>query len=101
MSSQGVLGVAIRGNSEVHGSSGLARKKEGGLIGKAHPQAGSASRSSDQWRDDDYDVLENGVVVGRIFKVPAAPEGRPLMDVGERSQRRAELRRAVHGYEAL
>jgi hypothetical protein len=27
---------------------------------------GSASRSSGQWRDDDYDVLENGVV-GRIF----------------------------------
>jgi hypothetical protein len=27
----------------------------------------SASRSSGQWRDDDYDVLENGVVVGRIF----------------------------------
>jgi hypothetical protein len=23
----------------------------------------SASRSSGQWRDDDYDVLENGVVV--------------------------------------
>ena len=28
----------------------------------------SASRSSGEWRDDDYDVLENGVVVGRIFK---------------------------------
>jgi hypothetical protein len=26
-----------------------------------------ASRPSRQWRDDDYDVLENGVVVGRIF----------------------------------
>jgi hypothetical protein len=33
----------------------------------------SASRSSGQWRDDDYDVVENGVVVGRIFKVPIAP----------------------------
>jgi hypothetical protein len=32
----------------------------------------SASRSSGEWRDDDYDVLENGVVVGRIF-VPTAP----------------------------
>ena len=31
----------------------------------------SASRSSGQWRDDDYDVLENGVVVGRIFCVDA------------------------------
>jgi hypothetical protein len=28
---------------------------------------------------DDYDVLENGVVVGRIFIVPTAPEGRPWM----------------------
>jgi hypothetical protein len=27
----------------------------------------SASRPSGQWRDDDYDVLENGVAVGRIF----------------------------------
>jgi hypothetical protein len=32
----------------------------------------SASRPSGQWRDDDYDVLENGVVVGRI-------QGRPWM----------------------
>jgi hypothetical protein len=33
----------------------------------------SACRSSGQWRADDYDVLENGVVVGRIFTVPVAP----------------------------
>jgi hypothetical protein len=39
----------------------------------------SASRPSGQWRDDDYDVLENGVVVGRIFKVPVAPQDRPWM----------------------
>ena len=38
---------------------------------------GSPSRR----RDDDYDVLENGVVVGRIFTVPTGPS--PL-DVGER-----------------
>jgi hypothetical protein len=29
--------------------------------------------------DDDYDVLENGGVVGRIFKVPVAPPDRPWM----------------------
>jgi hypothetical protein len=40
---------------------------------------GSASRSSGQWRDDDYDVLEHGVIVGRIFTVPTAPRGRPWM----------------------
>jgi hypothetical protein len=28
---------------------------------------------------DDYDVLENGVIVGRIFTVPTAPQGRPWM----------------------
>jgi hypothetical protein len=37
----------------------------------------SASRSSGEWRDDDYDVLENGVVIGRIFKVLVAPEAAP------------------------
>jgi hypothetical protein len=40
----------------------------------------SASRPSGQWRDDDYDVLENGIVVGRIFLLGAvAPQGRPWM----------------------
>jgi hypothetical protein len=39
----------------------------------------SVSRPSGQWRDDDYAVLENGVVVGRIFKVPVAPPDRPWM----------------------
>jgi|EndMetStandDraft_8_1072994.scaffolds.fasta_scaffold664558_2 hypothetical protein len=33
----------------------------------------NASRSSYQWRDDDYDVLEDGVLVGRIFVSPTAP----------------------------
>jgi hypothetical protein len=37
----------------------------------------SASRSSGQWSDDDFDVLANGVAVGRIFKVNAAPVGSP------------------------
>ena len=35
---------------------------------------------------EDYNVLENGVVVGRIFRSPGAPDDRPL-DVGERPQR--------------
>jgi bifunctional non-homologous end joining protein LigD len=47
---------------------------------------GSASRSSGQWRDDDYDVLEDGVVVGRIFCPCCRAAGAPL-DVGERAQR--------------
>jgi hypothetical protein len=39
----------------------------------------SASRSSGEWNDDDFDVLANGEVVGRIFKVNAAPVGSPWM----------------------
>jgi hypothetical protein len=40
----------------------------------------SVSRSSGQWRDDDYDVLQNGVIVGRIFFLDAVgPQGRPWM----------------------
>ena len=34
---------------------------------------GSASHPSGEWNDDDYDVLANGVVVGRILKLNAAP----------------------------
>jgi hypothetical protein len=33
----------------------------------------SVGRSSGQWSDDDFDVLAEGVVVGRIFKANAAP----------------------------
>ena len=39
----------------------------------------SASRSSGEWNDDDFDVLANGEVAGRIFKVNAAPVGSPWM----------------------
>jgi hypothetical protein len=54
---------------------------------------GSASRR----RDDDYDVLEDGVVVGRIFMVPTAPQGRPWMWASGHSA--ATVKRAAHGYE--
>jgi hypothetical protein len=39
----------------------------------------SASRSSGEWDDDDYDVLEDSAVVGRIMKTAAAPVGTPWM----------------------
>jgi hypothetical protein len=39
----------------------------------------SGSRRSGEWNDDDFDVLANGVVVGRIFKANAAPVGVPWM----------------------
>jgi hypothetical protein len=37
------------------------------------------SRPSGHWNDDDFDVLANGEVVGRIFKANAAPVGSPWM----------------------
>jgi hypothetical protein len=39
----------------------------------------SASRPSGEWNDDDFDVLANGEVVGRIFKANAASVGSPWM----------------------
>jgi hypothetical protein len=58
-----------------------------------------ASRLSGQWRDDDYDVLENGVVVGRIFRPSGAPQDRPWMWGSEHSA--GSVRRAAHGYEPI
>jgi hypothetical protein len=37
------------------------------------------SRPSGEWNDDDFDVLADGAVVGRIFKANAAPVGAPWM----------------------
>ena len=57
----------------------------------------SASRPSGEWSDDDYDVLAESGVVGRIFKVLAAPVGSPWMwtlMVGY------EDRTPTHGYAA-
>ena len=39
----------------------------------------SASRPSGEWNDDNFDVLADGAVVGRIFKANAAPVGTPWM----------------------
>jgi hypothetical protein len=39
----------------------------------------SASRLSGEWNDDDYDVLADGAVVGRIFRPTPAPVGSPWM----------------------
>jgi len=61
----------------------------------AASKRGSASRPPGQWRDDDYDVLENGVVVARIFFLDAVgPLDRPWA-----SGHNGDLRRAAHGYE--
>jgi hypothetical protein len=39
----------------------------------------SASRPSGEWNDDDYDVLADGVVVGRIMKAAVVPVGMSWM----------------------
>jgi hypothetical protein len=52
-----------------------------------------------QWCDDDYDydVLEDGVVLGHIFFLDAVgQQGRPWMWA---SGHNGEIRRAAHGYE--
>jgi hypothetical protein len=56
----------------------------------------SSSRSSGQWSDDDFDVLENGVIIGRIFLSPAAPLDRPWLWA---SGHNGDIARAAHGYE--
>ena len=56
----------------------------------------SASRPSGEWNDDDYDVLCDGVVVGRILKVHAAPEGSPWMRTLAYGHH--EDRTPTHGY---
>jgi hypothetical protein len=58
----------------------------------------SASCSSGEWNDDDFDVLADGAVVGRIFKVHAAPVGMPWMWTLAFGQH--EDRTPTHGYTA-
>src|SRR5262250_2365156 len=58
----------------------------------------SASRSSGEWNDDDFDVLADGAVVGRIMKVRAAPVdslgcGLSLSDIMRTAPQRTATRR--------
>ena len=39
----------------------------------------ASSRSSGEWRDDNYDGLADEIVVGRIMKAIAASEGTPWL----------------------
>ena len=58
----------------------------------------SASRLSGEWSDDDYDVLAEGFVVGRIMKAAAAPVGAPWLWTLAYGQH--EDRSPIYGYEA-
>jgi hypothetical protein len=50
------------------------------------------------WNQDDYDVLCDGVLVGRIFLSPAAPNDRQWMWAIGHGHRTG--RTPTHGYEA-
>ena len=55
----------------------------------------STSRSPGEWNEDDFDVLADGVVVGRILKAHAAPAGSPWIWT-----MLFDFRWPTHGYEA-
>ena len=55
------------------------------------------SRRSGQWRDNDYDVICEGAVVGRVFLSPAAPQDRQWMWTLAYGYQ--EDRTPTHGYE--
>ena len=57
----------------------------------------SVSRPSDDWSEDEYDVLADGVVVGRIMRAIVAPVGSPwfwTLAYGYHHDRRP-----THGYQ--
>jgi hypothetical protein len=58
----------------------------------------SASRPSGEWNEDDFDVLADGTVVGRIMKAAAAPVGSSWMWALAFGHH--EDRTPTHGYEA-
>jgi hypothetical protein len=52
-------------------------------------------RAPTGWNQEDYEVLEDGFIVGRIFFLDAVgPQGRPGCGNGN-------SRRAAHGYEPM
>jgi hypothetical protein len=58
----------------------------------------SASRPSGEWSDDDYDVLADGLVVGRIMKAAASPVDAPWLWTSAFGHH--EDRTPTHGYAA-
>jgi hypothetical protein len=49
------------------------------------------------WNQEDYDVVEDGVIVGRIFFLDAVgPKDRPWMWASGHNR---QIRRAAYGYE--
>jgi hypothetical protein len=59
----------------------------------------SANRPSGEWNDEDYDVLADGIVVGRIMKAAAVPVGQSWMWTLAFGHH--EDRTPTHGYAAF
>jgi hypothetical protein len=58
----------------------------------------ATSRPSGEWNEDDYDVLADGDVVGRVYKANATPVGSPWM--WTLAFWHQEDRTSTHGYAA-
>ena len=56
----------------------------------------AASRPSGEWNDDDFDVLADGLVIGRIMNAAATPVGSSWLWTFGFDPRE---RRPAHGYE--
>jgi len=87
------VGLSCRSETRFRSPGGAVMDKDYLMLKRA-----SASRPSGEWNDDDFDVLADGVVVGRIFKVHAAPVGSPWMWTLAFGQH--EDRTPTHGYAA-
>jgi hypothetical protein len=92
--------LARLAQDEKPGGSGCEAQRGGGMVPLTSLllKRASASRPSGEWNEDDYDVLEDGAVVGRIFKVHAAPVDSPWM--WTLTFWHHEDRTPTHGYEA-
>ena len=65
-------------------------KSEAELSERQTLKRANASRSSGEWKDDDYDVLADGVTVGRIFKARRVTRGHAVdVDADLRLPRRS------------
>jgi hypothetical protein len=87
----------LRQHINQHFSVGIKDRDTDGE-GLSHPQTRLTEPPSGQWNEEDYDVLANGEVVGRVFKVNAAPVGSPWMWTLAFGYHRD--RAANHGYAA-
>jgi hypothetical protein len=58
----------------------------------------SASRPSGEWKEDDFDVLADSAVVGRIFKVPKPDRRRALELLASGRDGYTEAIMMAHGF---